>query len=63
MLIGPLNPVLGQSKSELASLLIKKDQALVVRARLKRMFSEATNMAAELRAEEIRSIAESRYIS
>ncbi|CAE1178594.1 unnamed protein product [Acanthosepion pharaonis] len=50
------------AKAELASLLIKKDQALVVRARLKRMSSEATNMAAELRAEENRN-ADKRHIA
>ena len=41
-------------KAELASLRIKEYQALVVRARLKRMSCEATNMAQELRAEELR---------
>ena len=33
-------------------------QALVVRARLKRMSSEATNMAQELQAEELRHVAD-----
>ena len=42
------------AKVELASLQIKKHQALVVRARLKRMSSEAMNMAQELQAEELR---------
>ena len=50
------------AKAELASLLIKKDQALVVRARLNRMSPEATNMAAELRLEELRS-ASNRHIA
>ena len=44
------------AKAELASLQIKEYQALVVRARLKRMSCEATNMAQELRAEELRQI-------
>ena len=38
------------AKAELASLQVKEHQALVVRARLKRMSCEATNMAQELRA-------------
>ena len=38
------------AKAELASLQIKEYQALVVRARLKRMSCEATNMAQELRS-------------
>ena len=42
------------AKAELASLQIKEYQALVVRARLKRMSCEATNMAQELWAEELR---------
>ena len=42
------------AKAELASLQIMEYQALVVRARLKRMSCEATNMAQELRAEELR---------
>ena len=42
------------AKAELASLQIKEYQALVVRARLKRMSCEAMNMAQELRAEELR---------
>ena len=42
------------AKTDLASLQIKEYQALVVRARLKRMSCEATNMAQELRAEELR---------
>lgn len=50
------------ARTELASMLNKKCRALVVRARLKMTFSEATNMAAELRAEEVRSIAD-RYIA
>ena len=45
------------AKAELTSLQIKKYQALVVRARLKRMSCEATNMAQELRDEELRHIA------
>ena len=40
--------------AELASLQIKEYQALVVRARLKRIPCEVTNMAQELRAEEVR---------
>lgn len=50
------------AKTDMASLLIKKDQALVVRARLKRMSSEASNMAAELRSEEARN-ASQRHIA
>ena len=42
------------AKAELASFQIKEYQALVVRARLKRMSCEATNLAQELRAEELR---------
>ena len=42
------------ARAELASLLIKEDQGLVVRARLKKMSPEATNMATELCAEEKR---------
>lgn len=42
--------------AELASLLIKKDQVLVVRARFKRMSSKTTNMGAELRAEEPQNV-------
>ena len=38
------------AKAELASLQVKEHQTLVVRARLKRMSCEATNMAPELRA-------------
>ena len=41
-------------KAELASLQVKEYQALVVRARLKRVSCEAMNMAQELRAEELR---------
>ena len=37
------------AKAELASLQVKEHQALVVRARLKRMSCKATNMAQELR--------------
>ena len=37
---------------------VKEHQALVVRARLKRMSCEATNMAQELRAEELRHAAD-----
>lgn len=39
----------------MASLLIKKDQTLVVRARLKGIPSKATNMFAELRTEKARN--------
>ena len=46
------------AKAELASLQVKEHQALVVRARLKRMSCEATNMAQELRAEELRHAAD-----
>ena len=42
------------AKAELTSFQIKKYQALVVRARIKRMFCEATNMAKELPVEELR---------
>ena len=45
------------AKAELASLQIKEYQALVVRARLKRMSCEATNMAEELRHATDRHIA------
>ena len=38
---------------EMASLQIKEHQALVVRARLKRMSCEATNMVQELRVEQL----------
>ena len=38
------------TKAELVSLQVKEHQALVVRARLKRMSCEATNIAQELRA-------------
>ena len=41
-------------KMELFSLQIKKYQTLVVRGRLKRMSCKATNMAWELRVEELR---------
>lgn len=34
---------IASARVELASLLIKKDEALVVRARLKRIYSKATN--------------------
>lgn len=50
------------AKAELASLLNKKDQAHVVRARLKIMSAEWTNMAAELYTEELR-IATDQYIT
>ena len=46
------------AKAELASLQVKEYQALVVRARLKRMSCEVTNMAQELRAEELRHAAD-----
>ena len=46
------------AKAELASLQVKEHQALVVRARLKRMPCEATNMAQELQAEELRYVAD-----
>ena len=42
------------AKAELASFQVKEHQALVVRTRFKRMSYEATNMAEELRAEELR---------
>ena len=45
------------ANAELASLQVKAYQALVVRARLKRMSCEATNMAQELRAEDLRHAA------
>ena len=46
------------AKTKLASLQVKEHQALVVRARLKRMSCEATNMALELRAEELKYVAD-----
>ena len=46
------------AKAELASLQVKEYQALVVRARLKSMSCKATNMAQELRAEELRHAAD-----
>ena len=46
------------AKAEQASLQGKEHQALVVRARLKRMSCKATNMAQELRAEELRHAAD-----
>ena len=46
------------AKTELASLQVKEHQALVVRARLKRMSCEATNMAQELQAKELRHAAD-----
>ena len=46
------------AKAELASLQVKEYQALVVRARLKRVSCEARNMAQELRAEELRHAAD-----
>ena len=46
------------AKAEQASLQVKENQALVIRARLKRMSCEATNMAQELRAEELRHAAD-----
>ena len=46
------------AKAELASLQVKEHQALVVRARLKRMSCEATNMAQELRTEQLRHAAD-----
>ena len=45
------------AKAKLAFLQVKKYQVLVVRARLKRMSCEATNMAQELQAEELRHAA------
>ena len=51
------------AKAKLASLQIKEYQALVVRARLKRVSCEATNMAQELRAEEIRHAADQHITS
>lgn len=41
------------AKIELASFVIKKEQTLVVRARLKRMYSEAMNMDTEPRQVEL----------
>ena len=51
------------AKVELASLQIKEHRALVVRARLKRMSCEATNMAQELRAKELRNAADQHIAS
>ena len=42
------------AKAEMVSLQVKEHQALVVRARLKRMSCKAMNMAQELRPEEHR---------
>lgn len=42
-------------------MLIKKHQSLVVRATLKRIFPEATNMAAAFRAEEIKNTSNSHF--
>lgn len=39
------------SKVEVAFLLNKKDHALVIKARLKRLFTDTTNMAVELHTE------------
>lgn len=44
---------LAQVVITMAKLLIKKDQALVVRTKLERMFANATNMAAELQADRL----------
>ena len=44
------------AKAELTSLQIKEHQTLVVRARLKRMSCKVTNIAQELRAEELRHV-------
>lgn len=44
---------IGQVVITMAKLLIKKDQALVVRTKLERMFANATNMAAELQADKL----------
>ena len=46
------------AKAEQASLQVKEHQALGVRARLKRMSCKSTNMAQELRAEELRHAAD-----
>ena len=51
------------AKAELASLQIKEYQALVVRARLKRISCEATNMAQELQTEELRHAADRQIAS
>lgn len=48
--------LLDLTRAKLAPLLIKKYQAMVVRARLKRIPSEATNMSAELCAEALRNV-------
>ena len=50
------------AKAELTCLQVKEYQALVVRVRLKGMSCEATNMAQELRAEEV-SHAADRHIA
>ena len=44
------------AKAELASLQMKRYQALVVRARLKRMSSETTNMTQQLQTEEFKNL-------
>ena len=46
------------AKAELASLQVKEHQALILRARLKRMSCEATIMAHELLAEELGHVAD-----
>ena len=51
------------ANAELASLQVKEYQALVVRARLKRMSGEATNMAQELWAKELRHVADQHITS
>ena len=51
------------AKAELASLQMKEYQALVVRARLKRISCEATNMAQELQTEELRHAADRQIAS
>lgn len=42
------NEEIAVTRTELVSMLIKKDQALVGKTRLKRISSEVTNMTAEL---------------
>lgn len=41
------------AKAELFSLLSQKDQTLVVRIKLKRMYAETMNMTAEMGAEQL----------
>lgn len=48
--------MLDLTRVKLASLLIKKYRAMMVRAKLKRIPPEATNISAELCAEELRNV-------